>query len=261
MPRSPRPSPARPLSRRAVLRGLAGAAAALALPGTARALADGSKLVLAQVQHGGSWNPRPTALRRIAWELSRRSSIETSAETVSVRLDRPGLHRTPWLYLAGTGPMPPLSDAERGGLRRFLQYGGFLLVDAADGSDGSGFDASVRRELARVLPASPLAPVPREHVLWKSFYLLDRQGGRVLTKPWVEAQALDGRLAVLYSQNDLGGAWARTELGDWEYPCTPGGEAQRETALRIGVNVAMYALCTDYKDDAVHLPFILRRRS
>ena len=47
----------------------------------------------------------------------------------------------------------------------------------------------------------------------------------------------------------------------WEYPCTPGGEAQRETAIRIGVNVAMYALCTDYKDDAVHLPFILRRRS
>ncbi len=48
--------------------------------------------------------------------------------------------------------MPPLSEAERAALRRHLQYGGFLLVDAADGSDGSGFDASVRRELARVLP-------------------------------------------------------------------------------------------------------------
>lgn len=255
------PLPARPLPRRAVLRGLAGAAASLALPGAARALADPSRLVLAQVQHGGSWNPRPNALRRLGWELSRRTSIETSPEGISVRLDRPGLHRTPWLYLAGSGAMPPLSDAERGALRRFLQYGGFLLVDAADGSDGTGFDSSIRRELQKVLPASPLAPVAREHVLWKSFYLLDRQGGRVLVKPWMEAQQLDGRLAVVYSQNDLGGAWARTELGDWEYPCTPGGEAQRETALRIGVNVAMYALCTDYKDDAVHLPFIMRRRS
>ena len=80
-------------------------------------------------------------------------------------------------------------------------------------------------------------------------------------KPWLEAQVLDGRLAVVYSQNDLGGAWARAELGDWEYDCTPGGEPQRETAFRLGVNLAMYALCTDYKDDAVHLPFILRRRS
>jgi hypothetical protein len=253
--------PPRPLSRRALLRGAVAAAAALALPSRARALADGSKLVVGLVQHGGAWNPHPTALRRLAWELTRRTSIEIANDAVPVRLDRPGLHRFPMLVLAGAGPLPPLSEPERAALRRFLQYGGFLLVDSADGSDGSGFDASVRRELARVLPAAPLQAIARDHVLNKTFYLLDRQGGRVLVKPWMEAQVLDGRLAVIYSQNDLGGAWARSEYGDWEFPCTPGGEPQRETAIRIGVNVAMYALCTDYKDDAVHLPFIMRRRS
>jgi hypothetical protein len=251
----------RPISRRAFLGGAAASAAALALPRGARALADASRLVIGHVQHAGSWNPRPSALRRLGWELARRTSIEPSNDAVPVRLDRPGLHRFPMLYLAGAGSMPPLSEPERAALRRHLQYGGFLLVDSADGSDGGGFDASVRRELAKVLPSAPLAPVAREHVLYKSFYLLDRQGGRVLVKPWMDAIVLDGRLAVVYSQNDLGGAWARTEVGEWEYPCTPGGEPQRETAMRIGVNVAMYALCTDYKDDAVHLPFILRRRS
>jgi hypothetical protein len=251
----------RPITRRALLRGAAAAAATFALPRSARALADASKLVLGLVQHGGAWNPHPTAFRRLAWELTRRTSIEIANDAVPVRLDRPGLHRFPMLVLAGAGPMPPLSDGERAALRRHLQYGGFLLVDSADGSDGSGFDAAARRELARVLPAAPLQPVARDHVLHKTFYLLDRQGGRVLVKPWMEAQALDGRLAVLYSQNDLGGAWARSEYGDWEFPCTPGGEPQRETAIRLGVNVAMYALCTDYKDDAVHLPFIMRRRS
>jgi hypothetical protein len=251
----------RPITRRALLRGAAAAAATLALPRPARAVGDASKLVLGLVQHGGAWNPHPTAFRRLAWELTRRTSIEIANDAVPVRLDRPGLHRFPMLVLAGAGPMPPLSDPERAALRRHLQYGGFLLVDAADGSDRTGFDATVRRELARVLPAAPLQPVARDHVLHKTFYLLDRQGGRVLVKPWIEAQALDGRLAVVYSQNDLGGAWARTDFGDWEFPCTPGGEPQRETAIRIGVNVAMYALCTDYKDDAVHLPFIMRRRS
>ncbi len=249
------------MPRRAFLGGLVAGAAAAALPRAARALADPSRIAVGHVQHGGNWNPRPSALRRLGWELSRRTSIETSNEPVTVRLDRGGLHRHPLLYIAGSGAMPAFSEIERAGLRRHLQYGGFLLVDAADGSDGSGFDASIRRELAKVLPSAPLQPVPRDHVLHKSFYLLDRQGGRVLVKPWMEAQALDGRLAVVYSQNDLGGAWARTELGDWEYPCTPGGEAQRETAMRLGVNLAMYALCTDYKDDAVHLPFIMRRRS
>ena len=251
----------RPVSRRSFLGGVVASAAALALPRRALALADASKLVVGHVQHSGSWNPRPSALRRLGWELARRTSIEPSNDAVQVRLDRPGLHRFPMLYLAGAGAMPPLSEGERAALRRHLQYGGFLLVDSADGSDGAGFDASIRRELAKVLPSAPMAPIGREHVLYKSFYLLDRQGGRVLVKPWLDGLTLDGRLAVVYSQNDLGGAWARTEVGDWEYPCTPGGEAQRETALRIGVNVAMYALCTDYKDDAVHLPFIMRRRS
>ena len=258
---SPMRRPRAPISRRAFLGGLSAAAAAAALPARVRALGDGSRLAIGQVQHGGSWNARPTALRRLGWELSRRTSIETTNAPVPVRLDREGLHRTPMLYLSGAGPLPPFAEGERAALRRHLHYGGFLLVDSADGSEGGGFDASIRRELAQVLPAAPLAPVPRDHVVHKSFYLVDRQGGRVLVKPWLEAQALDGRLAVVYSQNDLGGAWARTELGDWEYPCSPGGEPQRETAIRIGVNLAMYALCTDYKDDAVHLPFILRRRS
>jgi hypothetical protein len=255
------PRPPGPISRRAFLGGVATAAAALALPRRAGALGDGSRLSIGHVQHGGDWNPRPSALRRLGWELSRRTSIEAASAPTTVRLDREGLHRHPLLYLAGAGAFPPFAEAERAALRRHLQYGGFLLVDAADGSDGGGFDAAVRRELAAVLPAAPLQPVARDHVVHKSFYLVDRQGGRVLAKPWVEAQALDGRLAVVYSQNDLGGAWARTELGDWEYPCTPGGEPQREAAIRLGVNLAMYALCTDYKDDAVHLPFILRRRS
>jgi hypothetical protein len=249
------------VTRRAFLRGALAAATAAALPRRAGALPATSTLEIGHVQHGGEWNPRPTALRRLSWELGRRTAIEPASSAATVRLDQPGLHRHPMLYLAGAGTLPPFSEAERAALRRFLQYGGFLLVDSADGSDGNGFDAAVRRELAQVLPAAPLAPLPREHVIYKSFYLLDRQGGRLLVKPWVEAQTLDGRAAVIYSQNDLGGAWARSELGDWEYPCTPGGEAQRETAFRVGVNLAMYALCTDYKDDAVHLPFIMRRRT
>ena len=250
------------MRRRDFLRlGLAAAAVVAGPPLASGAVAESSRLAIGHVEHRGRWNPRPTALKRLGWEIARRTSIETAADAPAVRLGAPGLHRTPMLYLAGDGPLPPFAEAEVAALRRHLVYGGFLLVDAADGSDGAGFDETVRRELARVLPAAPLARVPHDHVLHKTFYLLQAQGGRILVKPWVEAQTLGERLAVVYSQNDLGGAWARGPLGDWEYGCTPGGEAQREAAFRAGVNLAMYALCLDYKDDAVHLPFILRRRS
>jgi hypothetical protein len=238
-----------------------GALGALVLPRRARAMGDASRLLLGQIEHGGRWNPRPAALRRLGWELMQRTSIEAGADGVALRLARPGLHRFPMLYLSGDGAMPSFSEVELAALRRHLTYGGFLLVDSADGSDGFGFDASVRRELSRLLPTSPLARIGREHVLYKAFYLIDHQGGRLLVKPWLEGQVIGGRLAVVYSQNDLAGAWSRGQLGEWEYDCTPGGEAQRETAFRLGVNLAMYALCTDYKDDAVHLPFIMKRRS
>ena len=71
---------------------------------------------------------------------------------------------------------------------------------------------------------------------------------------------LGKRAAVVYSQNDLAGAWSRDESGDYDYEVSPGGEPQRELAIRLGINVCMYALCLDYKDDAVHLPLIMKKR-
>jgi len=96
--------------------------------------------------------------------------------------------------------------------------------------------------------------------VFRSFYLLDRPMGRVLGPTHLSALMRDERAAVVYSRHDLGGAWARDNLGTWEHAVTPGGEAQREAAIRLGVNLVMYALCLDYKDDQVHAPFIMRRR-
>jgi hypothetical protein len=64
---------------------------------------------------------------------------------------------------------------------------------------------------------------------------------------------------VLYCRNDLGGAWARDRLGRWLYDCVPGGEAQRQAAFRLGVNVVLYALTVNYKQDQVHSHAIRER--
>jgi len=145
-------------------------------------------------------------------------------------------------------------------LRRYLTYGGFVLADDNEGREGSAFDRSLRRELARVLPQNPLQPVPQKHVVYKSFYMLDVPAGRVLARPQLEASFIGSRAAVMYSSNDLGGAWSRDETGTWQYEVVPGGEHQREMAFRMGINLCMYALCLDYKDDSVHLETIMNRR-
>ncbi|MFY0580447.1 DUF4159 domain-containing protein [Cystobacter fuscus] len=250
--------PVRPLSRRHLLFGSAALVPLLA--GRASAFGEKSRFIPAVARHGGHWDARLSGLRRISWEVQRRTSVEVLPDARPFALSSPEIFEYPFLYLGGDGSFPPFSTAEVENLRRYLTFGGFLLADANDGSDGDGFDASFRREIARVLPRSPLTAVPSTHVVFKSFFLLDSAPGRVLNKPQLEAAMVGKRAAVMYSQNDLAGAWSRGELGDYEFDVTPGGEPQRELAVRLGINLCMYALCLDYKDDAVHLPLILNKR-
>jgi hypothetical protein len=219
-----------------------------------------SDLRIAQLKTQGTWNPRPDTLRRLLWEVMQRTSIEVSLDQLALEASDRTLFRYPFLYWAGTGAFAQLSEEEIRQLRRYLTYGGTILIDSADADPGGPFDGSIRREIARILPRQGFERIPSDHVLYKSFYLIDRQAGRTIRTSYLEGITLEKRLAVVYSQNDLGGAWARDAFGRWEHQVTPGGERQRELTYRLGINIMMYALCLDYKEDLVHAPFILKRR-
>ena len=245
---------------------------------------------------------RPDALRRLLWEIEKRTAIEVNPEAVTVRLSDLGdLHRHPLIYWTGDRAFPMPSEEDLARLRRYLVMGGMLIFDSAEGRAGGGFDQSVRALCSRLFPNRPLSRMSEEHVLFRAFYLLRVPAGRIIAEPYIEAVLLGerertaspqepevgavgvgtggtvssrtsdgkdranlrdraGRAVIVYSQNDLGGAWARDRFGQWVHEVVPGGETQREHAFRLGVNLAMYALCLDYKADQVHVPFIMRRR-
>lgn len=249
-------------SRRTLLTAALAAGASLALPRRAGAIGPGAKFRMGQLVLGKGQPPRPGALRRMMWELDKYTAIDVDLDSPLVTLESAALHETPMLYLAGDREfsLPPPAQVEA--LRRFLTFGGFLLIDSAEGTTDGAFDRSVRALVDALYPrpAAGLEIVPADHVVYKSFYLLDRPLGRLAISPVMEGVTRGGRLVVAYVQNDLGGAWARDNLGNYELPCQPGGERQRELSFRMGVNLVMYALCLDYKTDQVHVPFIMRRR-
>jgi hypothetical protein len=218
-----------------------------------------SRFRLAQLVYEGEGTGRQSALRRLAWEIEKRTSIEVDPVAAEMRLGDPAMFRSPFIYLSGQGALPPPGEEDLGRLRRHLDLGGLLLADAACGCAGGEFERGVRALLARLYPRSSLAPLPADHVIWKSFYLLSGAPGRVLVSP-PQVLVRDQRVVALLSSNDLGGAWARDSFGRWEHDVSPGGQGQREQAFRFGINLVMYALCLDYKDDQVHVPFILKRR-
>jgi hypothetical protein len=241
---------------------LAGALAGATLLWGKRAFALGelSKLRLVRLRLPDLPDPRPSALRRLAWELERRTSLVTVADPIELPIASNELFRYPLAFLSGDRAfaLPPESDLVR--LRRYLTFGGCLIIDGAEGRAGGAFDASVRKLLARVLPGDLPRRVPDDHVLWKSFYIVREPAGRIMASPVLEAVERDRRLAVVYTQNDLGGAMARDGFGRWEHDVVPGGDEQRERSFRFAVNLVMYALCLDYKTEQAHIDFIMRTR-
>lgn len=256
------------LTRRELLAlGAAGSAALVARARRAGAIGEKAKLRLGELQLGPGTGAamtaaRPNALRRLAWEVEKRTSIDVELEPRAVGLGDAALHETPFLYLAGDREFAVPSEDHVERLRRFLTFGGFLVIDSAEGRTDGAFDKSVRRLIEAVFPppAEGLQIVPRDHVVHKSFYLIEQPVGRLAIAPALEGVLRDDRLMVAYVGNDLGGAWERDNLGNWAYPCDPGGERQRELSFRLGINLVMYAMCLDYKTDQVHVEFIMRRR-
>jgi hypothetical protein len=236
-----------------------------ALPKPARAFGDAGafdpRVLLTGNLSGAAHESAPG---RWSWELTQRTSAPARLHPSAVRADDPAIVLAPFLYWSGDVDVAPLTSAEIAGLRRFFSLGGLLFVDDAGAEDrgrASEFGVGARREIARVLPDTTPIALSTDHVVFRSFYLLRRAEGRVEGPASLDAIVRGGQAQVLFSEHDLGGALARGPTGSWERPVVPGGEVQREHAIRLAVNIAMYVLCSNYKDDQVHAPFLMRRRA
>ena len=199
--------------------------------------------------------------------LSRRTAIDPGPP-VELDLESDEIAFFPLIYWPIVAEAPRPSVAALARVQRFLKTGGMILFDTRElefGRPGAGGSPAAQRlrEILRALDLPPLAPVPQGHVLTKAFYLLTEFPGRYTGAPvWVESDERatnDGVSSVIVGAHDWAAAWATDRQGRPLYAAVPGGETQREFAVRFGVNVAMYALTGNYKGDQVHVDSILER--
>jgi hypothetical protein len=198
--------------------------------------------------------------------LNRRTAADV-ATPMEVDVEHDELIFFPLLYwpVADGETLPSAQAIER--VNRYLATGGTILFDTRDAGERTAFSAEAAQQRLRRLAAGlnipPLVPVPPDHVLTKSFYLMQEfpgrwSGGTLWVEP-VDDRVNDGVSSVIVGSNDYAGAWAMDDHDQPLYPCVPGGEPQREQAYRFGVNLVMYALTGNYKTDQVHVPAILER--
>ena len=251
------------ISRRDVLKSGLGLAAALMVGQTRPARGASLPLFsISQIRYrGGEWDPNPQLTEAIVEELETRTSVPAAHERRIVTISDPDLFFCPFLYIAGTASFDQWSSQERDILRRYLTLGGFLLAEDTLGAKGGGFDTSFRREMKQIFPNRDLTRLPSDHSVFQSFYLINSVAGRLKASPSLEGVMIDNWTPVVYSQNDLAGAWARDKSGRWLNECVPGGELQRRSAFKLGINIIVYSLTGDYKKDLIHHPFIKKRQA
>lgn len=213
-----------------------------------------------QLKYPGAWDPNPNGAERFLTELRRRTSIEPDIRRKTAEPGDKAVFRNPFLYIAGRGGFPDLGADAASWFARYIEYGGFALFDDAGGVERSPFSEGVEKFLRQALPGSKLEPLEPDHTVYQSFYLINRIPGRKVVRPVISGVTRDNLTPVMLFHNDLAGAFEGDPMGEYAYPCIPGGETQREMTFRMGVNIVMYALCDNYKKDQVHIPFILKRR-
>jgi hypothetical protein len=227
------------------------------------AAADGSRVGLAQAQIFSTPLPaRTRALDALAVEVAQRTSIETDLRSRLVSASGPEAYDSPLLFLLADGPLAPLGVEEESALGTWLRLGGTLVVDwQGGGTQLDAFRSSLEPWLAALLPGAGLERIPRSSVVYRSFYRVQYASGRVRTVDDLYGIQIDGRYAVIACFNDLLSAVERGDGGEFRHEVVPGGDEQREEAVRLAVNLVVYALCLDYKDDKVHLDFLKSKRN
>jgi len=182
---------------------------------------------------GGDWYSNPSSMPNWMRAFQERTGIATVHDEVPVRPNDDALFAYPIAYMNGHGNVS-FSDDDVQALRKWLQTGGFLWAD-----DNYGMDKSFRHEVQKLFPNATLSELPNDHPIYRSYYQLPglpkihEHDGK---PPQLFGMTDNGRLVVIYSyESDIGDGLEDPEV----HKDAP---EKREQAMRMAVNILMYAL-------------------
>lgn len=195
-----------------------------------------ASLTVGRLQYGGGgdWYANPSSLPNLLRAIREATGIPVAERERVVRPLDPDLRDHPFLHMTGHGNVA-FTPEERRVLRTYLEDGGFLHAD-----DNYGMDESFRREMALLFPDREMVELPADHPVFHAYFAFPDGVPKIHEHDGRPPQAFgifhEGRVVVLYTyETDLGNGWEDEEVH--------GNPPQlREEALRMGVNLFVYAL-------------------
>lgn len=214
---------------------------------TNRQLLNDRVLVFPKLDHQGGSDDAPNAWRNVLRKIET-TGLEVKIDKKLISPTNASLADHPFIFMHGRSKFS-FTPEERTALRQHLKYGGFIFADSICASEE--FTKSFRREMTTILDDKPMISIPPNHEIWTNpmfgfkinavtlrIRKLDGTFSETKTKPKFEGAEIDGRLAVVFSPNDLSCALENT------------GKSQcsgytREDSLKISTNVVLYSLLSD----------------
>lgn len=182
----------------------------------------------------GDWYNSRQGVETLLREISLRTTVEVQTDILELDLEDIRIFEQPFLFLNGHVPLS-MGAREKENFRRYVQSGGFVFIN-----DDYGMDESVRTLLSEIFPGQPLTALPFDHELYHCFYSFPQGLPKIHEHDGGAPRGLgifvNGRLSVYYSAN--------TDIADgWDPPAVHNDPPEiREKALRMGVNIIVYAL-------------------
>ncbi|MDD3626043.1 MAG: DUF4159 domain-containing protein [bacterium] len=184
---------------------------------------------------GGDWYNGKTEIPNLLKYFQEQTGISAEPEDFFIEPDDSRIFNYPFIFVTGHGNIS-FNEIEIKNLRSYLLTGGFLYVD-----DDYGLDKPFRRELERIFPEFELVELDKNHIIFNCYFKFPDGLPKIHKHDGKPPQAFGlfddkGRMMVFYTYE--------TNISDgWDSPGVHNNpEDLRETALKMGVNIIMYAL-------------------
>ena len=215
-------------------------------------------------------------LKHLTNELRARTSYEPG-DPIGLDLNKDDLSLYPLIYWPIYASMPQPNEKVIQKLATFMRFGGTVIFDTRNGDAysnviGESQESSWLRLLLQQLDVPVVEQVPRDHVITKTYYLINKiQGSSEPCDSWVEKtfmdvadeqrnnviQSTDNVSSLIITSCNLASAWSRFSR---ENNFSSNKDTHNlELAMRSGINIVMYTLTGNYKSDQVHKRRIIER--
>lgn len=200
---------------------------------------------------GGKWRTDyPDADLNLSFRLKELTSLEVDPNGKIIRLTDEELFDYPFIYIIEPGRLH-FSEEEVLALRRYLNKGGFLMVDDFWGEDEWG---NFHREIKRVFPKRDPVEVPLDHEIFHIVYDLKKKPQIPSISHYMNGMRTerydaehphyrgifddDGRMMAFICHNtDLGDGWEREGVDKGYFE-----EYSEPFAYPLGINIVTYAM-------------------